>query len=128
MVLTAFPHHPAGTIFEGYRGRGLLRESIDGIRVTRSYVYATANKGFTKRTLSYISFMCSAILVNPFLRSSPQVIVATSPQFLVGVAGYIISRLRRIPFVFEGSRPLAGVDRCRWGLEKPSNYSYFDKN
>ena len=101
MVLTAFPHHPAGTIFEGYRGKLLLRESVDGIRVTRSYVYATANRGFAKRTLSYISFMCSAFLASPFLRSSPQVIVATSPQFLVGVVGYIISRLRRIPFVFE---------------------------
>lgn len=100
-VLTAFPHHPTGVIPEAYRGKVFLREQVDGIRVVRSFVYATANKGFFKRTLSYISFMCSAVLFSPFVRGRFQVVVATSPQFFVAVAGYAISRLKRRPFVFE---------------------------
>jgi len=80
-VLTAFPHHPTGIIPEGYRGKVFLREQVDGIQVVRSFVYATANKGFLKRTLSYISFMCSAVLFSPWVGDGFQVVVATSPQF-----------------------------------------------
>lgn len=100
-VLTAFPHHPTGVIPEAYRGKVFLREQVDGIRVVRSFVYATANKGFLKRTLSYISFMVSAVLFSPLVRDRFQVVVATSPQFFVAVAGYAISRLKQRPFVFE---------------------------
>lgn len=100
-VLTAFPHHPTGIIPEGYRGKVFLREQVDGIQIVRSFVYATANKGFLKRTLSYISFMCSAVLVSPWVRDGFHVVIATSPQFFVAVAGYAISRLKRRPFVFE---------------------------
>ena len=101
LVNTAFPHHPTGIVPPEYQGQRFLREEIDGIQVVRTFVYATANKGFLKRTLSYISFMFSAILCSPFLRFDPQVVVATSPQFFVAIAGYIVSRLRKKPFIFE---------------------------
>jgi glycosyltransferase involved in cell wall biosynthesis len=100
-VLTAFPHHPTGVIPEGYRGKVFLREQVDGIEVVRSFVYATANKGFFRRTLSYVSFMCSAVLFSPWVRGDFHVVIATSPQFFVAVAGYAISRLKQRPFVFE---------------------------
>jgi len=101
-VLTAFPHHPTGIIPPGYRGRIMMRERIDRIDVLRTWVYATANKGFLKRTLSYISFMLSAIFLGlPCLGRRYDVVVATSPQFFVAVAGCVISTLLRKPFVFE---------------------------
>ena len=101
-VLTAFPHHPTGIIPPAYRGRIMMREQIDGIDVLRTWVYATANKGFFKRTLSYISFMLSAIFLGfPCLGRRYDVVVATSPQFFVAVAGWVISTLLRKPFVFE---------------------------
>src|SRR5581483_4376542 len=31
----------------------------------------------------------------------PDVVIATSPQLLVGLAGYWIARIKRTPFVFE---------------------------
>jgi len=101
-VLTAFPHHPTGVVPPGYRGRVLMRERIDSIDVLRTWVYATPNRGLLKRTLSYVSFMLSAIFLGmPSLGRRYDVVIATSPQFFVAVAGWIVSTLLRKPFVFE---------------------------
>ena len=100
-VLTSFPNHPTGIIPEEYRGYRYLEEIKDEIRVVRTYIFAAPNKGFFKRILSYVSFMCSSILQGTRKVGKQDIIIASSPQFFVGIAGYIISRLKGIPFVFE---------------------------
>ncbi len=100
-VLTGFPHHPIGVIPPEYQGYRFLEENKDGIRVVRTYIFAAPNKGFFKRILSYVSFMCSSIIQGTKKVGKQDVIIATSPQFFVGVAGFIISRLKGIPFIFE---------------------------
>jgi glycosyltransferase involved in cell wall biosynthesis len=60
----------------------------------------TANEGFLKRTLNYISYMCSACIVSLFLPKA-DIVLSTSPQFFNGLAGYAVSKLRRIPWVLE---------------------------
>ena len=99
-VVTTAPNFPAGKIFDGYRNRLWQRETIDGVEVIRLWTYITANEGFLRRTLDYVSFMVSAILATPFL-PRPDVIVSTSPQFFTPCAAYIVSRLKRRPWVFE---------------------------
>lgn len=100
-VITGFPNHPTGVIPPEYRQHFYKIEMIDGIKVIRTYVYATPNKGFFKRILSYISFMCSAIFLGPWKAGCPDLVIATSPQFFVAIAGYIISRIKRKSFIFE---------------------------
>ncbi|MCX7177134.1 MAG: glycosyltransferase family 4 protein [Proteobacteria bacterium] len=99
-VVTTAPNFPAGKIFEGYRNRLWQRERIDGVEVIRLWTYITANEGFLRRTLDYVSFMVVAILATPFLPRS-DVIVSTSPQFFTPCAAYVVSRLKRLPWVFE---------------------------
>jgi glycosyltransferase involved in cell wall biosynthesis len=100
-VITGFPHHPTGIIPPEYPQHFYKTETVEGIRVIRTYVYATANKGFFKRILSYMSFMFSAVILGPWKAGKPDVVIATSPQFFVGIAGYFISLMKRRPFVFE---------------------------
>jgi glycosyltransferase involved in cell wall biosynthesis len=100
-VLTAFPHHPSGVKRPEDRGVLERRERVDGIELLRTYVYAVPNKGIVKRMASYASFMTSAIALGPLRLSSPDVVIATSPQLLCGVAGYALSRSFGAPFVFE---------------------------
>ena len=57
VVLTGFPHHPTGKIPPSYGQHIFKREKLEGINVIRTYVFPTANKGFVKRIISYISFM-----------------------------------------------------------------------
>lgn len=99
-VVTCAPNHPQGKVYEGYRNRLYQRETRDGITVLRVWTFITANEGFFKRTLNYISYMCSASVVSLFLPKA-DVVLSTSPQFFNGLAGYVVSRLRRIPWVLE---------------------------
>jgi len=99
-VITGVPNHPRGVIFEGYQNRWFQEETIDGIRVLRTWMYLTPNSGFARRVVNYLGFAFTAILAS-FRAERPDVVVATSPQFFVGVAGAIVSRLKRRPFVLE---------------------------
>lgn len=100
-VLTCFPNHPTGIIPPEYRGMFSCREMHGAIKVIRTFVYAAANKGFVKRILNFLSFMISAIVLGTPAVGKQDILIATSPQFFVAVAGYVISRLRRCKFVFE---------------------------
>lgn len=99
-VMTCTPNFPKGKVFDGYRNRLWQQEEMSGIRVIRVWSYITANEGFIKRILDYQSFMLSATLAAPFVRRV-DVVVGTSPQFFTACAAYLVSRIKRIPFVFE---------------------------
>lgn len=99
-VVTGVPNHPKGELFPGYRNRLVQEEQMHGIRVIRTWMYLTANEGFLRRTLNYVLFAAAAVLAS--LRAErPDVVVATSPQFFCGIAGAVVARLKRRPFVLE---------------------------
>ena len=103
-MLTGFPNHPEGVLHADYTRRwwrGLAREEYQGVKVTRTWLYPAANRGLWGRAANYTSFACSAALVGPWIASRDGVVIATSPQLLVGLAGYVAARTRGAPFVFE---------------------------
>ncbi len=100
-VLTAFAHHPVGVKAPADRRRWTRRERVDGIDVVRAYVYAAPNKGTRRRMASYLSFMLSAIAIGLVRVRRPDVVVATSPQLLCGLAGYLLARAWGVPYIFE---------------------------
>ncbi|HEX2598728.1 MAG TPA: glycosyltransferase family 4 protein, partial [Terriglobales bacterium] len=102
-VLTAFPNHPTGVVPPPYRGklrRLVLRERSANINVIRSWLLPFPNRKAYERILNYSSFCASAAITGTFIRR-PDVLIATSPQLLVGLAGWAISRVKRVPFIFE---------------------------
>ena len=99
-VITCAPNFPEGKVYEGYRNRWRQVEHMEGIRVVRVKTYITANEGFLKRTLDYMSFMVMAFIMGLF-EKRPDVVVATSPQFFCAVGGWVLSVAKWRPFVFE---------------------------
>ncbi len=99
-VITGVPNHPRGEIFPGFENRWIQEEEIDGIRVIRTWMYLTPNSGFMKRVANYLLFALTAVLASARAKK-PDLVVATSPQFFVGVAGAVIAKLKRRPFVLE---------------------------
>ena len=99
-VITCAPNFPEGRLFPGYRNAWRQVDWLDGIRVVRVKTYITANEGFLKRTLDYLSFMLMATVMSVFERR-PDVVVATSPQFFCALAGWMVGVLKWRPFVFE---------------------------
>jgi len=100
-VVTAVPNHPNGIVPERYRHARIFEERIDGIRVIRTWIYAAANRGVWRRSLNYMSFLASALALGCRRAGPADVVIATSPQFLVGIAGFVAARRRGVPFVFE---------------------------
>lgn len=99
-VVTSAPNCPDGILFPGYRNRLYQREEIDGIDVRRVWTYLAPNRGKVRRSLNYASYLFSATVAG-LLGERPDVIVATTPQFLCAWAGVLVGAARRIPTVVE---------------------------
>jgi glycosyltransferase involved in cell wall biosynthesis len=99
-VVTCAPNHPRGVLYPGYRNRWFQSEVVDGIRVIRLWTYLSPNEGFVRRTLNYLSYMFAVILAIPRLPKA-DIVISTSPQFFNGLAGYFVSRLKRVPWALE---------------------------
>jgi colanic acid biosynthesis glycosyl transferase WcaI len=78
----------------------VVREKTDGVNVVRTWLLPFPNRKAYERMLNYTSFFASAASTGLFL-SRPQVVIATSPQLLVGLSGWWLARTKRVPFVFE---------------------------
>jgi len=100
-VVTAFPHYAGNVIDRRYCGRLIQQDEHKGIRVIRTYLYTSPHKQrFLVRFLNYVSFNVLSTLAVLF--ASPQdIILAPSPPLTIGLSAYIISRLKRIPYVYN---------------------------
>jgi glycosyltransferase involved in cell wall biosynthesis len=102
-VLTAFPNHPTGVLRPEYRSRFrrlICREQVDGINLIRTWLIPLPNRKPHERMLNYGSFCLSGCVTGTFLRQ-PDVVIATSPQLLVGFSGWWVSRMKNVPLVLE---------------------------
>ena len=98
-VITCVPNFPHGKVFQGFANKLITVSYVEGIRVIRVWSYITANEGFLKRVLDYISFAVSALIVGIFVRAD--IIVATSPQFFTAIAGNLLAFLKFRPWIME---------------------------
>jgi glycosyltransferase involved in cell wall biosynthesis len=128
-VLTGFPNHPTGVVPEEWRTRlrhVIYHERISPkenqnsrtnsagrdpeaesrkpeagyVNVYRTWLWPLPNRKSHERMRNYASFCMSAALRGMTL-PCPDVIIATSPQLLVGLSGWWLSFSRQVPFVFE---------------------------
>jgi glycosyltransferase involved in cell wall biosynthesis len=102
-VLTGFPNHPTGVVPPQWRSRLrrlIYKERVGNVSVFRTWLWPLPNRKTHERIRNYASFCFSAALRGLTLPRF-DVIIATSPQLLVGVAGWSIASKRGIPFVFE---------------------------
>ncbi|GAC1516355.1 MAG: glycosyltransferase family 4 protein [Terriglobales bacterium] len=102
-VLTGFPNHPTGVIPQAYRHkfrRLVIREDVDGIKVVRTWLLPFPNRKPYERILNYSSFFLSSVATGLFL-PRPDIVIATSPQLLVGLTGWWLAHCKRVPFIFE---------------------------
>jgi glycosyltransferase involved in cell wall biosynthesis len=102
-VLTGFPNHPTGVVPEEWRSRlRQLRytETVDGVRVVRTWLWPLPNRKAHERIRNYASF-CVSAAVSGLALDKPDVVIATSPQLLCALAGWWLAFWKRVPFVFE---------------------------
>jgi glycosyltransferase involved in cell wall biosynthesis len=103
-VLTGFPNHPEGILHPEFRKlwrHGFVREERAGVKVYRTWLYPSANRGLWGRAANFVSFAISAALAGSCVAPSKGVVIATSPQILVGLSGWVVGAVRSLPLVFE---------------------------
>lgn len=100
-IITAFPNFPNGVIPKEYRGKFYQRETVDDIKVYRGFIYANKNLGFFSKTLGYISFIVSSIIITLFAKIKYDIVISTSPPPTVGIPGIFASKLKRVPLIFD---------------------------
>jgi colanic acid biosynthesis glycosyl transferase WcaI len=111
-VITSVPHYaqPSEGVATGRSSTKLAagkrrmslwsEEKMDGIRVIRTAVYVPHRKTRASRLLNYLSF--TALTLAAGARSGAQdVILSTSPPLTIGASAWVLSRLKRVPFVFN---------------------------
>jgi glycosyltransferase involved in cell wall biosynthesis len=102
-VLTGFPNHPTGVVPEEWRSRFhqfRCTETVDGVRVVRTWLWPLPNRKAHERIRNYTSF-CVSAAVSGLALHRPDVVIATSPQLLCALSGWWLAWWKRVPFVFE---------------------------
>jgi glycosyltransferase involved in cell wall biosynthesis len=80
---------------------GLITEQkIAGIKVLRTWAGPSVHRSFLCRLVSFFSFMVTSVLGT--LRAGPaDVIMGTSPPLFQAVSAWLVSAMRRLPFLLE---------------------------
>ncbi len=97
-VLTGFPNYPGGKVYPGYRVGLRKNEVMDGIPVTRGYIYPSHDSSALRRIANYVSFALSSTVLALTLRK-PDVVYVYTPPMTAALPAVALRLLRRVPFV-----------------------------
>ncbi|MAM27403.1 MAG: glycosyltransferase WbuB [Flavobacteriaceae bacterium] len=103
-VLAGMVNYTTGKKPKRYQGKYFYKDLhfYNKVDVIRCHVSESYNVNFLGRLWGYFSFMFAAIWAGLFkVRGEFDVILVTSPPLFVGVSAYILSKIKRIPFLFE---------------------------
>jgi sugar O-acyltransferase (sialic acid O-acetyltransferase NeuD family) len=100
-VLTSFPCYPLGRVYQGFRQRICQTEHVDGYTMIRVPQVADHSRSVFRRALYYFSFALSAATIGLFKVHRADVILVYQSALPTGLAAWLISRLRRMPYVLD---------------------------
>lgn len=99
-VITSAPDYPEGELYNGYDNEWLHRETHGNVDVLYTKTITSSSGNLVRRSLKFVWFMLLSLLVG--LRyTSPNAVIATSPQPLTGVSAWLLARLKGAQFLFE---------------------------
>jgi glycosyltransferase involved in cell wall biosynthesis len=100
-VIAGQVHYATGEKPEKYRGKTVVEEWQDGVRVLRAYTPSTFHQSIIGRMWAFGGFGAGASLALMTHVDEADVVLATSPSLLVLVPGLIGKWLRGWPLIFE---------------------------
>jgi len=101
-VIAGTVNYTTGKKNKKYKGKWVVKEKIDkSTTILRCYVSEAYNKNFLGRLWAYFSFTFSSTWAGVLFLGKQDIIIATSPPLFVAIPGYIISKIKKIPLIFE---------------------------
>ncbi len=110
-VLTTFPNHPEGEIFDGYQGKIFQRKEENGIEVFRSWIFPTPSKKFGSRVLSFLSFTISSLILGLARVRNVDVIYTTLQPLSLGPVAVWLGKIMgaKVVLNIQDIHPYAAV-------------------
>lgn len=101
-IITAFPNHPFGQIYDGYRMRPWQWEDVHGVDVLRLPLFPDHSLSAARRALGYSSFALSAATLGMInsLRVKADVMYVYLPPLTVSAPAALLSCLHQAPIVY----------------------------
>jgi colanic acid biosynthesis glycosyl transferase WcaI len=99
-MVASFAYYPTWQKRPEDRGRLYRTDIVNGVPVHRCWHFVPARVSALKRILHEGSFVFMSTLRALFLRR-PDVFVVVSPPLLLGIAGWLVGKFKRAPFVFH---------------------------
>lgn len=101
-VLAGMMHYSSSSKREEYKGKWFKRKKQGKVNVLRCHVSESYNSNFLGRLWAYFSFVFSSLWAGVFkVRGKYDVVLVTSPPLFIGISGLLISKIKRLPYVFE---------------------------
>ena len=99
-VICPAPNYPEGKIYEGWKNQLFKRMTDNNVHVLRTWIVPDRGRSFLKRLLHYSSFMITGFFA-ALAQKRPEIIVVSSPPLFIGLSGALLSKIWRVPFVFD---------------------------
>ena len=101
-VIAGMMHYSSSEKRAEYKGKLFKRKRQGVLNIIRCHVSESYNSSFIGRLWAYFSFVFSSLWAGLFMTKGKfYVIIVTSPPLFIAISGYLISRFKRTPFVFE---------------------------
>lgn len=102
-VVSGMVHYNTGLKEAAYKGKKFVKETNEhGVTVLRCHVSESYNSNFAGRLWGYFSFVFFGTWGALFkAKEKYDMVLVTSPPLFVGLMALIISKFKKIPFVFE---------------------------
>lgn len=101
-VIAGMMHYNGHEKRDIYKGKWFVKKQQGNVTVCRTHVSESYNAGFVGRLWGYFSFVFSALWAGLFkIKGKYDIILVTSPPLFIGITGYLLSRIKHKPFVFE---------------------------
>lgn len=94
LIITAMPNYPKGRVFEPYRGKWVMNDDTDDLKIRRYTLYASHSKKPFPRIISMLSFGVTSFFSLLRIRKfCPDYIITESPPLTLGLTGLLLARL-----------------------------------
>jgi colanic acid biosynthesis glycosyl transferase WcaI len=100
LMITGFPYYPSWEKRPEDRGQVYRADQINGVAVHRCWQFVPRRVSALNRILHEASFVFTSTLRALFL-PRPDVYLLVSPPLLLGVAGWLVGKIKNAPFVFH---------------------------
>ncbi len=100
-VITGYPNYPTGKIYPEYKNQKNKIEFIDGVKILRSKVLPVSYQLVLVRLLNYFTLFFTALWNGIRKRNNFDIIIASSPPLTIGILGLILSKIYKIPWIFD---------------------------